>query len=63
MDLILGNFVKKYVNSFSYDELRDLYNILEKDDDTILKWYSNLNDSNEIPENTVSKLLKNFKFR
>ena len=61
MDLILGNFVKKYVNSFSYDELRDLYNILEKDDDTILKWYSNLNDSNEIPENTVSKLLKNFK--
>ncbi|MBH90672.1 MAG: succinate dehydrogenase assembly factor 2 [Candidatus Marinimicrobia bacterium] len=61
MDLILGNFVKKYIDSFSYDELKDLYNILEKDDDTILKWYSNLSKSNAIPENNVSKLLKNFK--
>ena len=62
MDLILGNFVKKYIDSFSYDELKDLYNILEKDDDTILKWYSNLSKSNAIPENNVSKLLKNLNY-
>ena len=31
---------KKYVDIFTYDELMDLYEILEKDDNAILKWYS-----------------------
>ena len=43
MDLLLGKFVKKHIDNFNYDELLDLYEILEIDDDTILKWYSNLN--------------------
>ena len=30
MDLLLGNFVKKYVDTFNQEELLDLYNILEK---------------------------------
>ena len=29
MDLLLGNFVKKYIDIFTYDELIDLYEILE----------------------------------
>ena len=61
MDLILGSFVKKYVDSFSYEELLDLYNILEKDDDTIFKWYSNNENNEEIAKSNVSNLLKNFK--
>ena len=61
MDLLLGKFVKKYIDNFNYDELLDLYKILEKDDDTIFKWYSSTTDNNEIEKTKVSKLLKNFK--
>ena len=61
MDLLLSNFVKKYIDTFSYEELMDLYEILKKDDDIIFKWYSNSNNIKEISENKVSKLLKNFK--
>ena len=42
MDILLGKFVKKYIDDFKYDELVSLYEILEKDDDTIFKWYSNI---------------------
>ncbi len=61
MDLLLSGFVKKYIDILNYKELMDLYEILEKDDDVIFKWYSGNNDSREVPENRVSKLLKNFK--
>ena len=29
MDLLLGKFVNKYIDSFNYDELMSLYEILE----------------------------------
>tara|TARA_Y100001970_G_C14051642_1_gene759258 strand:- start:45 stop:302 length:258 start_codon:yes stop_codon:yes gene_type:complete len=61
MDLLLSRFVKKYIDILNPQELIDLYEILEKDDDTIFKWYTNKNTSNEIPVNRVSKLLKDFK--
>ena len=61
MDLILGNFVKKYIDNLNYEELISLYEILEKDDDVLLKWYSNDVKIKDFPENKVTKLLKNFK--
>jgi len=61
MDLLLGKFVKKYVDTFTYDELLDLYKILEEDDDEIFKWYSGSENNNKIIENKVSGLLKKFK--
>jgi len=61
MDLLLSGFVKKYIDIFNYEELVELDEILEKDDDIIFKWYSSANDSKYIPENKVSKLLKEFK--
>ena len=63
MDLLLGKFVKKYIDTFDYNELLNLYEILEIDDDTILKWYSNLAHEDSFPNNKVSKLLKEFKFK
>ena len=63
MDLLLGSFVKKYMDTFNYDELLDLYEILEKDDDDIFKWYSNKNIKNNIPANKVSNLLRNFSIK
>ena len=63
MDLLLSNFVNKYIDNFNYEELIDLYEILEKDDDIIFKWYSDENENNTIKKNKVSKLLKDFKFQ
>ena len=59
MDLLLSKFVKKYVNTLSYQELQDLYKILEKDDDLIFKWYSS-DENASIKKNKVSNLLKNY---
>ena len=39
MDLLLGTFVKKYVDTLSQKELMDLYQILEIEDEIISKWY------------------------
>ena len=61
MVLLLSKFVKKYINTFNYNELLDLYEILEKDDDILFKWYSANSFSEVISESKVSKLLKNFK--
>tara|TARA_B100000945_G_C20413304_1_gene613774 strand:- start:45 stop:299 length:255 start_codon:yes stop_codon:yes gene_type:complete len=62
MDLLLGKFVEKFVDTFTYDELLDLYKILELDDDTIFKWYSGVKGNSPIEVNKVSELLKRFKF-
>ena len=61
MDLLLGSFVKKYINIFDYDELLSLYEILEKDDDVIFKWYTGKKENINIPKNKVSDTLKKFK--
>ena len=61
MDLLLGNFVKKYINKFDILELKQLVDLLRIDDDSLFKWYLNKKSKITIPSNRVSKLLKNFK--
>ena len=63
MDLLLGNFVKKYIDIFDYNELLSLYEILEKDDDVIFKWYAAKKENINIPKNKVSDTLKKFKLK
>ncbi|MDP7542961.1 MAG: succinate dehydrogenase assembly factor 2 [Acidimicrobiales bacterium] len=63
MDLLLGNFVKKYIDIFDYNELLSLYEILEKDDDDIFKWYSGKEENTNILKNKVSDTLKKFKLK
>ena len=63
MDLLLGNFVKKYIDIFDYNELLSLYEILEKDDDDIFKWYSGKDENTNILKNKVSDTLKKFKLK
>ena len=63
MDLLLSKFVNKYINTFNYEELLNLYEILKIDDDIIFKWYSDLIDENTLPKNKISKLLKEFKIK
>ena len=63
MDLLLGNFVKKYIDIFDYNELLSLYEILEKDDDDIFKWYTGKEENIKIQKNKVSDMLKKFKLK
>ena len=61
MDLLLGNFVKKYIKDLNIVELKQLIDLLNFDDDNLFKWYLNKKVEIKIPNNKVSKLLKNFK--
>jgi len=61
MDLLLGNFVKKYVNSLSESELCELETLLNTDDEILYKWYLNQDVSTSIPVNYITKKLKEFK--
>ena len=61
MDLLLGNFVKKYINKFNDAELLDLEKLLIIEDEIIYKWYFEKKSDNSIPNTKVSAMLKNFK--
>ena len=61
MDLILGNFVKKYINEFNITELKDLEKLLFNEDEIIYKWYIEKYSNKTIPKTKVSIMLKNFK--
>ena len=61
MDLLLGNFVKKYINELNDTELKDLAKLLFFDDEVIYKWYIKKNSNELIPKTNVSIMLKNFK--
>ena len=61
MDIFLGNFTKKYIDKFNYDELTNLLNILDVEDEIIYKWYFENNSNKIIPNTKISSMLKNFK--
>ena len=61
MDLLLGNFVKKNVDIFSDLELKYLNDLMQIEDEILYKWYYDKNNTNLIPLNRVSILLKKFK--
>ena len=61
MDLLLSNFVKKYINVFDIDELKQLDELINFDDDSLFKWYLNKKSTIKVPNNKVWSLLRNFK--
>tara|TARA_B100000686_G_scaffold355207_1_gene471046 strand:- start:3481 stop:3780 length:300 start_codon:yes stop_codon:yes gene_type:complete len=61
MDLLLGNFVKKYVNDFNDKELKNLYDLLMIEDELIYRWYFDKKLNDNIPNTRVSNLLKKYK--
>ena len=61
MNLILSNFVKKNINSFSIKELNELDFLLDIDDEILHKWYLNQNVNSSIPVNNITKKLKKFR--
>jgi len=61
MDILLGNFVKKYIDTFDDDELNDLNELLNCEDSILYNWYFNNVKHELIPVNKIGKMLKNFK--
>ena len=61
MDLLLGNFVKKYVDELNVTELKDLEKLLFIEDEILYKWYIKKNSDKLIPKTKESIMLKNFK--
>ncbi len=63
MDILLGNFVKIYINKLNCNDLEDLKNLLLIEDEIIYEWYFKKIYNKKIPDNKVSKLLKTFKLQ
>ena len=61
MDLLLGNFVKKYIDSFNDEELKELNKIICLEDEVIHKWYFENRQSESMVNNRVSRYLKDFR--
>tara|TARA_A100001037_G_scaffold232197_1_gene210612 strand:- start:30 stop:287 length:258 start_codon:yes stop_codon:yes gene_type:complete len=61
MDILLSSFVKKYIEIFNEDQLKELEIFLKFEDQTILNFY-NYNIPNEnIEKISISKIFKDFK--
>ena len=61
MDILLGNFVKEHIDDFSDNDLKNLEQILFIEDEILYRWYFDKKDSDVIPNNKVSKMLKDFR--
>ena len=61
MDILLSSFVKKYIDKFNKNELKQLENFLNFEDEVILNFYNfNIIDK-EIDKNKISQIFKKFK--
>ena len=62
MDLLLGNFVKKHIDSFDYKDLEDLNNLLNHEDEDLYNWYFKNVKNRSISKTKVASLFKGYKF-
>tara|TARA_B100000686_G_scaffold349762_1_gene443907 strand:- start:44 stop:298 length:255 start_codon:yes stop_codon:yes gene_type:complete len=61
MDILLGTFVKKYINKIDIKDLNNLIDLLSLEDEVIYNWYYGRKKVKKIPVNKISEMLKNFK--
>ena len=61
MDILLGNFVDKYINKFSKEELEDLFEFLNMEDDIIYNFYQTKKIDKKIKKNKILKIFSEFK--
>tara|TARA_B100002051_G_scaffold242019_1_gene246944 strand:- start:619 stop:882 length:264 start_codon:yes stop_codon:yes gene_type:complete len=63
MDIILGNFAKIHLDSFSGDDLNEFEKILDIPDDKLFSWYMKQTEIPSIINNKILKLLMNYKLK
>ena len=61
MDILLWDFVKENIDDFSDDDLKNLEQILFIEDEILYRWYFDKKESDAIPNNKVSKMLRDFR--
>ena len=61
MDILLTKFVKKYLNVFSHEQLKQLEKFLEFEDEVIYNFYNFDKVKKDIDKNKISEIFKNFK--
>ena len=61
MDILLSKFVDKYINKFSTDELKDLYDFLNLEDEVIYNFYQTKKMDKKIRKNKISEIFREFK--
>ena len=61
MDILLSNFVNKYINEFDESLLEELEKFLEFEDEIILNYYHHNIERKNIAKNKISKFFKKFK--
>ncbi len=60
MDILLSEFVNKYINKFDKNQLLELEKFLNFEDEIILNFYNNNITEKNIDKNKVSRLFKEF---
>ena len=60
MDILLSEFVRKYINKFTEEQLKDLDKFLDFEDETIMNYYLHGIVENNIDKNQISKIFKKF---
>ena len=60
MDILLSEFVRKYINEFTEEQLNDLDKFLNFEDETIMNYYLHGIVEKNIDKNQISKIFKNY---
>ena len=61
MDMLLSNFVNKYINLWNESYLKELEEFLNYEDEVILNYYQDNIKKKGIEKNKISEIFKNFK--
>ena len=62
MDKLLGSFTKKYIDTLSIKELKDLEELLDIDDTNLYNFFNGLTTDFEFTDNKINLMFKNFKY-
>ena len=62
MDLLIGDFVRKNINTLNDKDLLNLETLIETDDETLKEWYYDNKSNNLTPVNNVIKMFMKFRF-
>ena len=63
MDKLLGAFTKKYIDTFSVKELKDLEELLDIDDTNLYNFYNGLDYDIKINDKYIYSLFKEFVYK
>ena len=61
MDILLSKFVDKYINTFSKEELIDLFDFLNLEDEVIYNFYKTNKINKSFKKNKILEIFKKFK--